>query len=325
MTKKIKTLTMICFAILASLLLLLSATLIQDVNKVHADQAVTCGNNPEISPNYTDFNGGSGISGDPYLISNATHLRNIEKYMNAWYELQNDIDLSEYPQWEAIGGHYKENAFTGRFDGKNHFIMGLTRTNNIAEQNNRAYFGLFGYLRGAVVKNIQLSYININFTGPAVNNGNMRFFIGALAGYAEDATISNIHLSTSALNYDCDTNGMTYAGSVVGFANRTSISGCYNNLPVTVKRYGAVAGGIAGYAVSSSFTDCTNHAEITARCKGLNGWGVACGIVGEVLNGSAYFTNCRNTGNTVAEKYGLFSSARLNTDPISFNTNADYR
>ncbi len=276
--------------------------------------------------NYQDFNGGSGTNEDPYMISAPQHLVNIAKYMYADYKLQTDIDISGYTQWNAIGGHYKEKAFTGTLDGDNHAIMGLTRTNDIAEQNNRAYFGLFGYLgTNATVKNLYFSYTNINFSGPAVNNGNMRFFIGVVAGYSEGATISNIRLISSTIKYECDTNGMTYAGGVVGFANRTSISGCYNSISILVKRYGAVAGGIAGYAVDSGVSNCTNSTDIKTQCKGLGGWGVSCGIVGEVLNGSTTFANCSNYGSIVAEKYGIAIGSTTQTNPISFNTNADYR
>ncbi len=275
--------------------------------------------------NYQDFNGGSGISSDPYLISNATHLRNIEKYMYAHYKLQNNIDIGGYAQWNAIGGHYKENAFIGGFDGDGFAIVNMKRTSDIAEQNNRAYFGLFGYIgSGAIVENLCFLNANINFTGPAVNNGNMRFFIGLVAGYSENATITNINTSSGSIIYNCRTNGMTYAGSVVGFANDCNISYCFNDITVYVERAGAVAGGIIGYAKYGAISYCSNNVAHTAICAKMYGWARVCGILGESLNGTTSISYCTNYKECTAGAYGIGWGFDSQYFEISFNTNADY-
>ena len=66
--------------------------------------------------------------------------------------LDNDIDLSEY-NWKAIGSfNNTSNVFSGTFDGQGHTISGLYRPST-----DKYPSGLFGYVSGATIKNVNLT------------------------------------------------------------------------------------------------------------------------------------------------------------------------
>ena len=128
---------------------------------------------------------GSGTQADPYIITNSAQLNQIRDDLDGYYELANDIDLTEdtheggklsleseiCPQgfgWESI------NDFSGTLDGKGHRIKGLYQDNFIScnedktpwyEWNNMGN-GLFGTTSGNVtIKNLILEDFDINCQG----------------------------------------------------------------------------------------------------------------------------------------------------------------
>ena len=128
---------------------------------------------------------GLGTINNPYIITNSTQLYQIRDDLDAYYELGNDIDLTEdtheggiyslksntCPQgfgWEAING------FSGSLDGKGHTIKGLYQNNYLTcneeketwyEWNDKGN-GLFGTMKGnATVKNLILEDFDITCQG----------------------------------------------------------------------------------------------------------------------------------------------------------------
>lgn len=69
------------------------------------------------------------------------------------YCLMEDIDLSSFPNWQAIGS--RENSFYGSLDGNHHKITGLTIMQRADFQ------ALFSCTNNAAIKNLNLSNINI--------------------------------------------------------------------------------------------------------------------------------------------------------------------
>ena len=70
------------------------------------------------------FASGVGSEMDPYVIKTAEHLNNIRTATNAYFVLDNDIDLTEFLQdseegWEPI------TAFSGNIEGFHYSIKGL--------------------------------------------------------------------------------------------------------------------------------------------------------------------------------------------------------
>jgi hypothetical protein len=76
-----------------------------------------------------------------------------------------------------------------------------------------------------------------------------------LFGYVNNATLKNIAIATGNVE------GMSYVGGIVGTAQSSEISGCYNMGDITASSY---AGGVVGQAMTSVITDCSNTGNITA-------------------------------------------------------------
>ncbi len=260
--------------------------------------------------NYVDFSGGTGVQSDPYLISEPWQMMNIEKFMDASYKLENDINLSGYSQWNAIGGHYKNKVFNGVFDGDGYSIQSLTRTEDITEANNRVYFGLFGCIgSNGIVKNLTFISTNVAMVGPGVNNGNTRAFFGIVAGSCL-GTIENV-VTYGTLSFDCCTNGVSYLGSMAGNTHNATIKNCENFATIFSGRYSSVAGGLVGYANGTNFNTCENYGAVSAKCTGWGGYATTGGIVGEIFENLTHesydsnnFYECINSGTLVRSLYG---------------------
>ncbi|MBN1602694.1 MAG: hypothetical protein JW915_13885 [Chitinispirillaceae bacterium] len=96
---------------------------------------------------------GSGTQDDPYRITTVQQLQEINRDPTACYVLFNDIDASvtRTERWNSNGGFTPIMNFTGSFDGKGYRIFNLYI--------NRPHFshvGLFGYIKGATIKNAGL-------------------------------------------------------------------------------------------------------------------------------------------------------------------------
>ena len=117
---------------------------------------------------------GDGTQENPFLISDKDGLVNITNDLCAYYKLTDDIDLAG-KAFTPIGT--SASPFKGVLDGEGHEIKNLT-VNGTGN-----YTGLFGYLSGAVVKNLTLTGVNVTGTGSYK-------YTGALAGYANGGSIS---------------------------------------------------------------------------------------------------------------------------------------
>ena len=256
--------------------------------------------------NYVDYNGGTGTALDPYVITNADQLKNIEKNMSSHFVLANDITMPT-TQWKAIGGHYKNNYFTGVLDGNDYTIDGLKRTSNISESNNKFYFGLFGAIgEDGVVKDLNFTNVNIYIEGPS-GNSNSRVFIGTVAGYCA-GRLENITVDSDRICFNLCTPGISFVGGLVGTAYEAVIKDC-TNIARAIKsaRYSGVAGGIAGASCRSVFENCTVDANIIAFRTPLGGYATAGGICGETLveggEWSSEFINCVAVYDNVSTGY----------------------
>ncbi len=156
----------------------------------------------------TAYAGGTGIAGDPYLISNAAQLKLAQQQINsgdaedAHFKLIADIDY-ENNDWVPIGNYnyttgegYK---FAGTFDGGRHVVknlkieqFGVASTDLIYQQ-----MGFFGHIFAGTVKNLGIDNMQITFNNHDYN-GYRASYVGGFAGSIK-GTIENCYIINSSI------------------------------------------------------------------------------------------------------------------------------
>ncbi|MCD8034067.1 MAG: PL29 family lyase N-terminal domain-containing protein [Alistipes sp.] len=201
--------------------------------------------------------------------------------------LLNDIDLTGLTEWTPIGAgkatgtpsyNTLVNPFTGVFNGQGFTIKGIQWTFD-AESETTHLHGLFGALKGATVKNLKLGAAGdqISVTGASPNV----VAVGALTGYAEGSTITNVtnYVSVILTGDNPDATLMMLAG-IAGCAKSTVIGGetkadaVINNGDVKTGRItntanggtGMNVGGICAFTLGGGIKIdyCTNNGEVSA-------------------------------------------------------------
>ncbi len=216
-------------------------------------------NSTAVSENETADFEGEGTAANPYKIQNvddlkllAENVNNGEAYANTYFKLTANIDLNNEPNWTPIGKSGL--PFQGTFDGYGYQIT------NLKISNGGQYAGLFGYTKGAVIKNCNVTgEINgYNHTGGIVGSANVNTkirncsFQGNVEGNGEKRGGIVGHTSIG-----CDVSGCFVTGTVTGEKFVGGIAGwgagtiknCYALANVTAT--GVSAGGIAGYYCSN--------------------------------------------------------------------------
>ena len=146
---------------------------------------------------------------DPILISNLEELIGMNKENEAYYKLTADIDCEEQTLQTIFNS---STYFKGHFDGNNHTIS------NFRIQGNN-YAGLFGYMQGATVK-------DLNLKGVSFVESRGQTYLGALAGYAKNCTISNVQVDGASFTYTGRTTSEANIAGFVGEAVNCKISDC---------------------------------------------------------------------------------------------------
>jgi len=220
---------------------------------------------------------GKGTEQEPYIITDAEQLGFVARNVNSgkegyngsdvYYELGDDIDLSDYSNWAPIGNDFSywdsrtstwldlDVSFKANFDGKGYKIKNLTITsrNNIIINNNSYRpmgLGLFGVVNGTV-QNLGLENVNITVDGDGVGGIAGQLWGGGIIrhSYVADGVIKTADTYTDG--QDRSYGGI--AGKVTG-----NIIYCYSTADIYVNTSGGSssiisAGGIAGYV----FNDAT--------------------------------------------------------------------
>ena len=257
------------------------------------------------------FATGNGTETDPYLIYSAEGLKAFRDIVNstnpaACAKLMNDIVLNDGTfdengnyssganpeEWTPIGVYRNSSDctfYTGTFDGQGHTIKGLyvnvTATSDF-------YAGLFGYLEGAVIRNLTVDgYVQ------GVNNVG-----GIVGGTKANATIENCRNNCRVV---CKTEKFQlHAGGIAGFAANTTITGCLNTGAVEAFASSSsmcdAAGIVSSLGANVTVKNCynTGTVKITGNDRLEQSW--AGGIVGN--SGTSTVSDCYNVG-TVTINY----------------------
>jgi hypothetical protein len=203
------------------------------------------------------FAGGTGIEGDPYLISTPQQLSNIRLHLDKHFKLANDIDLEDV-QWSPIGTILVNivggtmsmtivEGFSGHFDGDDYKIMNFTITEDGASDSILQPSALFSGISSAVIE-------NVTFESPDIQ---VAWGANALSGLIEDSQITNVHI----------TNGYFKGRAPSGLSNRivgdTTLTNVTVDADIVVKNvfaaFGAyrTSGGISVQVQPNSGTTTT--------------------------------------------------------------------
>jgi hypothetical protein len=195
--------------------------------------------------------------------------------LNGSYVLANDIDLSEYitatRPWPTIGyitGSETRQLFpfTGVFDGNGHRITGLKLPENPPKYVTSAgpgspedqRSGLFGFTRGATVKNLTIELAQ-GYTMAIAGGSFQQFRLGGLVGQVDGGIIAGvtvkgtIDITHNAIYPDnnlCAGGVFGYAGSAHGGGPLT-ITGCVSEVVLDIKTKADVSAGGFGGEVNS--------------------------------------------------------------------------
>lgn len=230
-----------------------------------------------------------------YEISTADELikwaAQNAKY-TAWdvVELKADITLTA----EQAAKYVEAHEFKGVFDGKNHKISGLKTP-------------LFGNLRGAIVKDIEIEANIVSNGKQASPFKGTDYGVGILAHYTypdqgqASPVLSNIKTYGSIEVKELNVTHNFMFGGVVGASNGTPLVDCENNATVTFTSgtTGSATlniGGVIGAAqntTTSDLTNCVNKGKVTLAGFSGTSSPVAAGCVG-LITQAVEINNCSN-------------------------------
>jgi len=211
---------------------------------------------------------GSGISEDPYIITDAETLVKAlmgdDPDLESSYTLAGDLDLTDLDDWTPIGLDH-ETGFTGTFDGAGHSVF----TGDTSATTNDP-MGLFGKIgEGGTVKNVGVEDADFHDAGKAEpkgalaaeNHGTIEraFATGTLHGGSTVGGLVGLNTGTIRQSYaQVDIKKANVTGGLVG-TNEGTIGECYAAGEIDTQAadtYGAFIGfNDSEAAVSASYFD----------------------------------------------------------------------
>ena len=244
-------------------------------------------------------------------VEDVKQLQAINTNLSGNYALRNSIDATATSSWNNNDGFKQigteiNKAFTGKFDGLDYNIFGLT-INRSGEDN----VGLFGVVNGATINNVTLvggeitgnigvgaivglanNSVISNSTNSTAVNGN--YNIGGIVGDAQNSTLTNL-INTGTIG--AATGDGNRIGGLVGNLQESSLGGNSYNLGA-VTSVGHDVGGLVGHAYDATIGDGTNLVYNRLDVTGAYNVG---GIVGK-MEGSTV-QNAENSGTVLATGY----------------------
>ena len=271
---------------------------------------------------------GEGTENNPYLIKNASSLKQLannvnsgNSYSNTCFELSDNIDMTG-EAFEPIGN--QNNHFSGKFDGKGFIVKGVS-------VNADSYLGLFGYIENAYINDVGMEDAYI--TGSS--------HLGGIAGHSQNSIITNCFTRGHTNGNDC-------VGALVGYSGEgTVIQNCFSSMQHTKYQiYGSV-GGLVGYncgKLENSYFYGTINAKLFEKSTtgGIVGYNHTTGSIhycyfikyGDVMNGEFNYCGSLNWGDCYGtdsfDLYGITTSgsylhAKLNTWVDDHSSEGHYR
>ena len=271
---------------------------------------------------------GTGTHNDPYIISTATDLQNIENDLDAYYELGGNIDASATSGWNSNLGFLPISNFTGYLDGKTYTVSSLTinrTTNNIGlfnVINNTGSYAVRNFnLNGTIAGNWVVGALVATLTAGLIDNCDINVTIngtqatvGGFCGTNVGGTITNCSAAGSVTNVAASGSG----GDVGGFAgsNRSTITSCYATGAVDCNDTEDKVGGFVGSAgEGSSISKCYATGAVTGGDNYVGGFAGYHGTTSTIAN-------CYARGNVTGDDRvgGFVGYTAANTVDDCFST-----
>ena len=202
-------------------------------------------------------------------VEDVEQLQAINTNLGGNYALRNSIDATSTDDggagFKPIGlnenGKVKDTGFTGKFDGIDYNIFGLTINNDYTN------VGLFGETNGATINNVTL--VGGSVTGAA--------HVGAVVGSALNGTVISNVINSASVNGIDGTNGNNIGG-IVGVAYDTTITNAVNTGAVDGKNNNV--GGLVGLLENGSTLNGNSYNLGDVSSEGHN----VGGLVGHAVN-----------------------------------------
>lgn len=251
-------------------------------------------------------------------VEDVKQLQAMDTNLGGNYALRNSIDATATSSWNNNDGFKQigteiNNAFTGKFDGLDYNIFGLT-INRSTEDN----VGLFGVVNGATINNVTLvggsitgdyrvggivgnaigeNTVISNATNSASVTGNSQVggIVGIITGNSVNKSKVNNVINTGTINGNAGND----VGGLIGSLNNSQLIGNSYNLGA-VTSSGHDVGGLVGSALNSTIGDGTNLVYNRLDVTGAYNVG---GIVGN-MEGSTV-KNAENSGTVLATWYSV--------------------
>lgn len=182
---------------------------------------------------------------------------------------------------------------------------------------------MFGKVDNSAARIENLGVIDASITG-----GNYSYYVGVLAGWFEDGTISNCYTSGSGTGY-------YNVGGLVGFRYEGTITSCYTSGSVTAGNIGLRCGGLFGYNYGN-VTDCYSSCSVSGNSEvgglvGRNQTGTirSCYAVGSVTgvgsspSGIGGLVGNRAGGSVVDSYWDTETSGQASSDGGTGKTTAE--
>jgi hypothetical protein len=232
------------------------------------------------------FNSGTSAVTAYMLLNTSANIQSISTNLSGNYAVApSNIDISSISNFSPLG------AYTGKFDGLNHTISGLTMNASVSNT------GFFNSSSG-IIKNLGLLNVNV------ISSGSTE---GALVG-TNTGTITNVYVTGSVTG----TNNSPVGGIAGVNSGSGTISNSYNAANVTENSSTAVSsvGGIAGNS-SGTILNSYNIGNIVATFSGAVSRPAIGGIVG---TSSGVINYTYNAGSVTVNATN--ASSQLNTGGI---------
>lgn len=220
-----------------------------------------------------------GTESNPYQITTAQELQNINDNVSAHYKLMADIDLKN-AEFTPIG-NADSGAFSGSFDGNGYTISNLNVFSG-------KYAGLFGCNEGTI-KNVTLKDIYVYGT---------RYIGGVVGENTSLGTISDCKVLSGKIESDGGLNDIN-AGGICGSNNGAFEGELSNGADLEISNNSnSRAGGIVGLNGSNIILTASNTGNINSKsvyndsCSG--------GIIA-YSNSTCKLDNCINRGFVTAD------------------------